>query len=218
MNYNLRNKNNLSYDFRHNYRAQNKNNYFRNPGFGQFLYRTNWGSTLDDVYTVSPNVVVDVRANWTRFIEYNGSPSDGFNPTHIGFPSYIAGSSQFVGLPYMAFGTCTGTAPTSLQCLGMSGDSNTPFDIYQLFGNVMKIHGNHTIKIGADARDYRESTYSHGNSAGIYTFSTNWTRGPQDNSTAAPFGQDFASFLLGVPTPGNLHLDTHSSQEARDAA
>jgi hypothetical protein len=218
LDYNLSDKNKVSFDFRHNYRAQNKNNYFQNQGFGQFLYRTNWGATLDEVYTVSPSVVVDVRANWTRFIEANGSPSDGVDPSSVGFPSYIASSSQFAGLPYMAFGTCTGAAPTSFQCLGMSGDSSTPFDIYQLFGNVMKTHGNHSLKVGADLRDYRESTYSHGYSSGIYTFSTNWTRGPQDNSAASPFGQDFASFLLGLPTSGNYDQNTHSSQSARYAA
>ena len=218
MDFNLSDRSKLSWDFRHNYRAQDKNNYFRNAGFGQFLYRTNWGSTLDEVYTISPTVVLDVRANWTRFIEANGSPSDGVDPTGVGFPSYIAGSSQFVGLPYMAFGTCTGSAPTSFQCLGMSGDSSTPFDIYQVFGNLVKIHGNHTIKVGVDARNYRESTYSHGYSAGVYTFGTNWTRGPQDNSTSAPFGQDFASFLLGLPTSGGYDLNTHSSQQAKYTA
>jgi hypothetical protein len=100
----------------------------------------------------------------------------------------------------------------------MSGDSSTPFDIYQVFGNLVKIHGNHTIKVGVDARNYRESTYSHGYSAGVYTFGTNWTRGPQDNSTSAPFGQDFASFLLGLPTSGGYDLNTHSSQQAKYTA
>ena len=35
-------------------------------------------------------------------------------------------------------------------------------------------------------------------------FSNTWTRGPLDNSAAAPFGQDFASFLLGLPTGGTM--------------
>ena len=35
-------------------------------------------------------------------------------------------------------------------------------------------------------------------------FSNAWTRGPLDNSPAAPFGQDFASFLVGLPTGGTM--------------
>jgi hypothetical protein len=212
---NLGSRNKLSYDFHHNYRAQDKNNYFQNIGFGQFLYRTNWGTSLDDVYIITPNTVLDVRVNWTRFIEANGSPSDGFDPGSVGFPAYLAANSQFAGLPYIQFGTCTGSAPTSMQCLGMNGDSNTPFDIFQLFADLVKSRGNHTFKMGADIRDYRESTYSQGNSAGTFTFGTNWTRGPLDNATSAPFGQDFASFLLGLPTSGSFDLNTRSSQAAR---
>ena len=215
LDFNLSSRNKVSYDFRHNYRAQDKNNYFQNIGFGQFLYRTNWGTSVDDVYTINPSTVLDVRASWTRFIEANGSPSDGFNPTAVGFPSYVAANSQFIGLPYIQFGTCTGSAPTSVQCLGMNGDSNTPFDIFQVFTDVVKIHGNHMIKFGADIRDYRESTDSLGHSAGTFTFGTNWTRGPLDNSPSSPFGQDFASFLLGLPTSGSFDLNTRSTQSAR---
>jgi hypothetical protein len=213
--FNLSDASKLAVDFRHSNRFQNKNNYFRNIGFGQYLHRTNWGTTVDEVYTVSPTVVLDIRANWTRFIDDNNSPSDGFDPTSVGFPSYLAANSQFPGLPYMVFGTCTGTAPTSFQCLGMNGDTHTPFDIYQLFGSVMKIHGNHTVKVGGDLRYYRESTFAHGNSAGSFTYSTNWTRGPLDNAASSPFGQDFASFLLGLPTSGSFDLNTLSSQQSK---
>jgi hypothetical protein len=215
---NLSSKSKLSMDFRHNNRYQIKNNHFRNLGFGQFLHRTNWGTTVDEVYTVSPTMVLDIRANWTRFIDANNSPSDGFDPTTIGFPPYIAANSQFKGLPYMQFGTCTGTAPTSYQCQGMTGDNDTPFDIYQLFGSVVKFRGNHSLKMGGDLRSYRASTFAPGYAAGTYTFSTNWTKGPQDNSTASPFGQDFASFLLGLPTSGSYDMNTHSSQKASYAA
>ena len=43
-------------------------------GFGTYLARENWGSSLDDVYTISPTTVLDVRLSWTRFVEGNSSP------------------------------------------------------------------------------------------------------------------------------------------------
>ena len=215
---NVSDKNKLSFDFRHNDRLQTKNNYFQNVAYGTYLARKNWGTTLDDVFTLTPTVVLDIRANWTRFTEGNTSAGDGVDPASYGLPSYLAANSQYVGLPYMQFGTCGGSAPTSFQCMGMTGDSYTPFDIFQLFGSVVKIHGNHSLKMGADIRDYRESTYGHGNSAGTFTFATNWTRGPNDNATSSPFGQDFASFLLGLPTSGSFDLNTHSTQMAKYGA
>ena len=47
---------------------------------------------------------------------------------------------------------------------------------------------------------------NYGNSAGIFTFGTQWTRGPFDNSAAAPHGQALASFLLGLPTAGGFDV------------
>ena len=58
--------------------------------------------------------------------------------------------------------------------------------------------GKHTLKYGADLRYLRETSINYGNSAGSYTFATNWTRGPLDNAAGAPNGQAFASLLLGL--------------------
>jgi hypothetical protein len=209
--FNVSDNNKIFADFRHNHRTDHYNEYLGNLGFAPILYRTNWGSSLDDVYTLSPTTVIDIRANWTRFQETYASLSDGFDPTTLGFPSYIASTSEFVGMPYIQFGSCGSF--TSFQCQGMNADSNTPWDIYQLFGDVMKIHGNQTIKMGADMRVYRESTYAHGNSAGTYTFNSNWTDGPLNNAAASPFGQDFAAFMLGLPSSGSIDLNTHSSTQ-----
>ena len=81
----------------------------------------------------------------------------------------------------------------------MTGDNNTPYDIFQIFASIVKITGNHTIKAGADLRDYRESTYPHGNSDGEFTFNSDWVTGPNSTAASQPFGGDMASFLLGLP-------------------
>src|SRR4029079_11184366 len=63
----------------------------------------------------------------------------------------------------------------------------------------------HNMKFGTEYRYYIEdaSRFSTANSPQI-NFSNTWPRGPLDNSSAAPFGQGFASFLLGVPTGGTM--------------
>ncbi|HXB74371.1 MAG TPA: carboxypeptidase regulatory-like domain-containing protein [Candidatus Acidoferrales bacterium] len=214
LDFNISDKNRLSYDFRHNYRLQHKNLYFSDPAFGTLLTRKNWGTSLDDIYTITPTLVLDMRASWTRFHEISGSPGDGVDPTTYGFPSYLAAGSQFVGLPYMQFASGCGANAVAFQCVGMTGDADTPYDIFQVFTSIVKIVGNHTIKAGVDLRDYRESTYPHGNSDGTFSFNSNWVTGPTSTAAAQPFGGDMAAFLLGLPSSGSYDLNTHSSSKS----
>jgi hypothetical protein len=211
---NVSNRNRLSFDARHNYRAQNKNNFLGNAASGNYLYRINQGSTLEDVYTITPTMVADVRFSWARYIENHSSPADTVDPSSLGFPSYIDGNSEFKMLPYITFlsTSVTGGARASFEPLGYNGDGTNYNDIYQFFGQVMKNRGNHNIKIGTDVREYRWSAYTFGNPSGTYSFTGTWVNSPAvANSTV--FGQDFAQFMLGVPTNGSLDLNTQTTAQ-----
>ena len=213
---NISDRNRLSFDARHNYRQQNKGNYFDNAATGNYLYRINQGATLDDVYTISPTLVMDVRANWTRYIENHSSPADGVDPSSLGFPSYIDGASEFKMLPYITFLTTSVSAGArqSYEPLGYNSDGTNFNDIFQAFGEITKIHGNHTLKMGGDAREYRWSAYTFGNPSGTYAFTGTWTNDPAVSNTNV-FGQDLAQFLLGIPTSGSLDLNTQSTVQAK---
>ena len=224
---NLSDKNKLSFEAHHNYRAQNKNNFFDNPATGNFLYRINQGTSLDEVYTISPTLFTDVRASWARYIENHSSPADGVDPASLGFPSYIDSSAEFKMLPYITFNnsvtssgaaSVTGGARTNFEPMGYNSDGTNFNDIFQLFGDVVKIHGNHTIKVGADTREYRWSGYNFGNPSGTYGFNSIWTNATGASGTAAPLGQEFASFLLGLPASGSIDLNAHNTVEAKYAA
>ncbi|MHB1022758.1 MAG: carboxypeptidase-like regulatory domain-containing protein [Acidobacteriaceae bacterium] len=208
--WNMSAQSHLFFDFRHNYRLQSKNNYFGNIATGVTLSRENWGSVLDEVYTFNPTTVMDVRGNWTYLREVHGSPSVGFDPTQLGFPSYVTSSSQHLQMPFIGFtGSCG--SQTSYQCLGDTGSALVPSSSYQIFSDVVKVIGNHTLKMGVDARQYRLDDIAYGNSVGSYTFGTNWTSGPTSGSAVAPFGQDFAAFLLGLPSSGSYQLNARES-------
>src|SRR5207253_11080854 len=159
-----------------------------------------------EVHTVNGTTGGNVRLNSTRFRVATVSFGEGMRATQLGFPAYIAAGSPKAVLPGVQFSSTT--QGVDYNRITTDADSNRPFNIFQIFGDVVKIHGGHSIKVGVDAREQRDSNQSYGNSQGSYTFSTNWTRGPLDNSTAAPVGQDFASFLLGLPTAGSFDLNT----------
>jgi hypothetical protein len=207
LDYNVSDRHKFFYSFRHNYRVEDRNNHYHNIATGNLLNRINWGNTFDDVFTISPTLVSNFRLNWTRFTEANDKPSAGFDITKVGFPSYIAANSQRAVMPLIDL--------DQYSDWGDNGGDRTPFDSFQIFGTLTKVRGNHTLKFGGDIREYRESSASYGNSSGAYTFREDYTRGPLDNSTSSPIGQDLASFLLGYPTGGSFDINTFRTNQAK---
>src|ERR1022692_4661301 len=146
----------------------------------------------------------------------HSSPADGVDPASLGFPSYIDSAAEFQMLPYITFNSTSvsaGARPT-FEPLGYNGDGTNFNDIFQLFGNVVKVHGNHTLKMGADTREYRWSAYTFTNPSGTYAFTGNYTNSPVVSNTTI-FGQDFAQFLLGLPSSGSLDLNTKSTVQSK---
>jgi len=201
--YNMSERSRLFGDIRRTGYSQSKNNYFNNPAEGSLLYRDNWGGTLDEVYTINPTTVLDVRGNFTRMYEAHDLPSAGFDPTQLGFPSYLAGDSQHLQLPIMSLST--------YQSLGASGANLLPSQSLQFFGDLVKIKGNHTFKFGTDLRQYNLNVDTFGNSTGTFSYSNSWVRASNSASSTTAQGQDLASLLLGLPTSGSYDLNPAAS-------
>lgn len=207
LDYNISDRHKFFFSFRHNYRVENRGNLYSNIATGNFLNRINWGSTFDDVYTLSPTSVLNVRANWTRFTEANDRSSAGFDLAKAGFPANMVAASTRNVLPVIDL--------NQFNDFGDSGGDRTPYDIFQIFATMTKITGKHTLKFGTDVREARESSASYGNSSGAFTFREDYTRGPLDNSPTAPLGQDLASMVLGYPTGGSFQIQSFRTQQAK---
>src|SRR6185312_10127567 len=192
-------------------------NYFANNTTGSQLVRQNWGGTVDEVFTFNPTTVMDVRANYTRMREAHPSPNAAFDPTALGFPSSVAANSRYLQLPVISFGSSCGsdtTQASSFDCFSSTGANLIPSESYQIYGNVEKQLRSHTFKFGVDARRYTLDAQTYGASTGSFSFSTSgnaWTNGPNPGSASSNFGQDFASFLLGLPTSGSYDVNTRGT-------
>jgi hypothetical protein len=206
--WNASERNHVFFDVRHNFRSQSKNNYFNNNATGSGLLRENYGVTVDEIYTLNSSTVFDVRADWTSYFEQHNAPSNAFSPTTVGLPALTA-ASEFPQLPYIGFSGSCGSF-TSFQCLGDTGSGKDPTTIYQLFTDVVKNVGHHTFKVGVDLRQYRVDVINYGDSAGLFTFGTNFVS-HTSGSSAPTFGGDFASFLLGLPTSGEFDKAARAS-------
>ncbi len=221
LDWNIGNNDKLFATARHNYRTQFKNPYFgaANITEGNYFHRLNQGADVDETHTFSATTFMDVRLAWTRYIEVHSNPSDGFNLTSLGFPSYMQTSSVQPQFPYITFSGCSyaGGAQISFQCLGYNSDGSDTYDTYQGYVQFVKVAGNHTVKFGVDLRDYRWSSFTKGASAGTFAFGSsltstaNWTNGPAYNATPPPFGADMADFLLGLPTSASFANNTAST-------
>jgi Carboxypeptidase regulatory-like domain len=178
-------------------RDSNYNNYFDNISTGQWFRFVSRQAVFDHVWTMNPTTVLNVRYGYDRFLRGDqGNPGNhGMDITTLGFPSayndLIPGSIR--KFPRFDISGYQGT--------GVAGEDRFS-ENQTAMGVVTKTMGAHSIRTGAEWRRYREkSVFSANNQTGQFNFTNTWTRGPLDNSPAAPsnLGQSFAQFLLGLP-------------------
>ena len=205
LDYNMSEKNRMFFDVRRFGYSQEKQDYFQDPASGIATFRESWGSTLDDVYTLTPTTVANFRLNFTRLGEGHAVDSHGLDLTQLGFPAYMAAASPYSQLPIMSLSTYQ-------QLGGNSTHSNNyPSQSWQLFAQVVKIKGNHTLKFGTDLRQYRVNPIDYGNSSGTFAFANTWVRSSSSASSTLAQGQDLASMLMGLPTSGSFDLNSYAS-------
>lgn len=180
--------------------------YFNNAATGLFAGQLQRGIHLDTVYTFSPNVILNVRYSYTRWIADNASKSRGMDISTLGFPTSLSAPlGPKSGFPSIAI--------SSLLAIGYGGGgSYTATNTHDLAGQVNWARGKHILTMGVEARNYMLNALNFQNSP-RFTFSTNYTQGPVYNSPSSPggVGQGLAGFLLGIPTSGSINVTSDSA-------
>jgi hypothetical protein len=169
---------------------------FNNDAAGTLLNRRHVALAVNDVITLRPDLVLELRAGVTRYNTFSRPVSFGFDLSKLGFdPALLKQLDPSIAVfPMITF--------DAYSQLGAVNGSLNPSTYYNVSGGLTWIRGNHTLKAGGDQRILRENNYNYGNATPRIDFASAWTKGPLDNSTAAPIGQGLASFLLGIPTGG----------------
>jgi hypothetical protein len=155
--------------------------------------QTNNSIAIDYTLTLSPTDLIEFRYGFARIkLDYR-SISLGFDPTKLGFPSYIAANADHLIFP--------GIAPTNYYSLGApgQGDSRNPsFESHLLSIENTHILAAHTLRVGVEARLLRVDDTESGNSTGNFSFTQAITQGPNPNASSTTAGNAIASLLLGV--------------------
>ncbi len=154
-----------------------------------------WGA--DWTYTMTPSIVLDVRAGLARY-EGQGGNTFGYNfdPATLGFPSSLVSQFRRGVFPYFSIANYQQIGSSSVYNYGTQ-------DAYSLQPSVSWILGRHQLHFGTEFRRYNDTSTSPGLASGEYDFDTSWTQANPLQS-AAGSGNGFATFLLGNPAGGKV--------------
>jgi len=178
----------------------------------QTVRDTFFNFTLNDVYTLTPAMIENFRYGYTRARAHRMPLGEGFDPTTLGFPSYIRDSATGLTFPMFNFSGGPESQGIAGEITGSqigAAYSNSPRDTQTLANAVTFVKRGHTIKTGVEYRLLRYFSGENTNPTGTFTFSRTFTRGPVPTSTpaiATDTGSSLASLFLGMPGSGTYRI------------
>lgn len=161
-----------------------------------------WGShnaAADYTQTFGAGTILNLRFGLSRFNAWRPAFSYGFDVTTLGLPQRLQDETLRTGAPriprfdvqdYTSIGPNNGSTYVS---------DNTA---YTAVGNVTKITGRHSIKVGGEWRTFTLGFAQFGSTPANFSFTRGMTQGPDPRVASAAAGDGFASFLLGTGTSG----------------
>jgi len=193
--------------------SQNQTHRFNTPWDGEYGRRNITSAALDDVYVISPTFLLNLRYGLTQQNFEDRRTSQGFDLSTLGFsPQTVAlvTDKKNATFPNTSIGSIL-----PLSTLGYAiGDGISSSQTHAFSANLTKTRGNHNIQFGGEYRVYRENRNNNPwELSPQLTFSSAYTRGPFDSSTAPPQGGEMAAFLLGIPGGQMTRTASFASQE-----
>jgi hypothetical protein len=164
------------------------------PGSESITYNRHVDATnLNNIFTLNPTTVLSVRFGFNRFPNVILPLSTGFSPTTLGLPAYNYQLNFFPPVNVTNF--------TSLS------DSTATRDFWysrNLFTQIAKELGKHSIKAGIDYRSIDLSFTDFQSAPGAFNFSGNFTEQSPNTPNGGASGSAIADLLLGLPTSGQI--------------
>ena len=181
---------------------------FDTPTTGNDRYRRMRGAGFDDVYTFSPSLLTNFRYGFSLFQQQFAPLSAGFDPAILGLNASLLSQLDPQGRQFPSLNI------EGYQNIGGATYSNAKTNFHVWNNDWTKLAGQHTLRFGGEFRLYREHNYNFAFGVPGYNFASAWTRGPLDNSPTAPIGQGMASYLLGLPTGGQLNTNASLAEQS----
>jgi Carboxypeptidase regulatory-like domain len=170
-------------------------------------HRNHYLLTADDNYTINASTLWNTRVSWDRFDEPHDKVFGDVTPD----------------LPFQGPYQVTGPPFPQVNIDGFEGMFPRTFrqprnDAFSVNSNLTKTMGRHLAKLGGEYRAYQFYRQDEVNSNGTFGFANTFTRRDPLSNTGAASGNGFATFLLGLPTSGNVTLGTPRTEQYRYVA
>jgi hypothetical protein len=177
---------------------------FGNGTGGNRQLRSSYVVALDDIYTFSPTLILDLKLGGTYQPYDNGPNAVGWDYGALGFSpkmqSLVTQSSAL--FPIVSFGDVFDNIGGSAGYYNYNTNAT-------ISGTLSWQKGKHNLRFGGEYRDWRQNYLSADLvNAPAINFGNNYTNGPYQNSNPSPVGQGFAAFLLGVPTTADMAVNS----------
>jgi hypothetical protein len=167
-------------------------------------HRNHYLVTADDNVTINSSTLWNTRVSWDRFDEPHDKVYGDVDPN---LP--FVGAYQVTGPPFpqINIDTYEGMFPRTFR--------RPKNDAFSVNTNLSKSMGRHFFKTGFEYRAYQFSRQDEVASNSSFTFANDFTRRDPLNNTGAASGNGMATFLLGLPTGGNVVLGTPRTEQYR---
>jgi len=164
------------------------------PGSESITYNRHVDATnLNNIFTLNPTTLLSVRFGFNRFPNVILPLSAGFNPTALGLPAYKYQLNFF--------------PPVNLTNFTSLSDSTATRDFWysrNLFTQIAKEAGKHSLKAGFDYRAIDLSFTDFQSAPGSFNFTGNFTEQIPNAPNGGANGSAIADLLLGLPTSGQI--------------
>ena len=178
------------------------NDYLDSIASGTNFQFVSYQAVVDDVHILNSSTVLNVRYGYNRFDRNSGQKMEArnYDLTQLGFPSeynsLVPEADRY--FPRLDF---DGTTMIDVAY----GNDYRPVITHSVSAVLNKTMSSHSLKSGMDVRQYGESSRSTANAqAGRYQFTNAYTRQSSVSSSDYAGLQNYAAFLLGLPSTTSI--------------
>lgn len=155
--------------------------------------------SIDDTYTFTPTLLLNLRYGFVRQWVARDPPLAGLDLTTLGFPAEFNSQVGVRALPSFM--------PAGFRAIQQRGTDNIRRGdlTHSVQGNITKVTSRHNVKTGADYRSILLNEFEPIISQGQFFFDGRFTSS-DPLRLLANSGHSIASFLLGLPNSGNIDI------------
>jgi hypothetical protein len=146
-------------------------------------------ASLQDVYTLSPTLIVDLQYSIIYMYGHRTAWSNGYDITQLGFPANYANAQEVKAIP--------GITATGYSGLGNTQQNYSTQTTHALGASMTKVFSRQRFKAGVDYQVFYNNQLQNSLAEGTLSFGNGFTQGPNPNVASATAGNGLATFLLG---------------------